>query len=287
MLGHKLVQVLGREPGLEVFSTVRRKYSEVAGYAMLDRERTIENVDASDLLNLRDAIADLEPAVVINAIGVIKQLPNAEDASYLHKINTVLPRSLEMFSEGVGFRLISISTDCVFSGRRGMYTEDDVPDASDAYGISKLRGEPTGNRCLTLRTSIIGRELGTRHSFVEWFLSNRNGRVRGYKNAIYSGFPTIVFAELLADLIKRHQNLSGLYHVSSDPISKYALLHLVNEAFAANIQIEPDASVVMDRSLDSSRFRAATGFSPDPWPAMIEQMADDPTFYDEFYWSRT
>ncbi|MBV9959025.1 MAG: SDR family NAD(P)-dependent oxidoreductase, partial [Acidobacteria bacterium] len=147
---------------------------------------------------------------------------------------------------------------------------------------TKYLGEAKGEGSLTLRTSIIGRELGTAHSLVEWFLSNRGGKVKGFQHAIYSGFPTIVMADIIADLIERHKDLSGLYHVSSEPINKYELLRLMREAYRVEIEIEPETEFRIDRSLDSQKFRAATGFTPDTWPQMIERMAADPTPYEEW-----
>jgi dTDP-4-dehydrorhamnose reductase len=182
----------------------------------------------------------------------------------------------------LGFRLICISTDCVFSGRKGYYNEQDTPDPVDDYGESKLAGEITEGNCLTIRTSMIGREIASSHSLVEWFLASRGRKVNGFVNVIYSGFPTIVLAEILGDIIADHPELRGIYNVSSDPVSKFELLALINKHFDAQVDIAPDPSVVMDRSLDSSRFRSTTGFEPETWDAMIKKMAHDPTPYDEW-----
>jgi dTDP-4-dehydrorhamnose reductase len=179
------------------------------------------------------------------------------------------------------FRFITIGTDCVFLGNRGNYREADVPDALDLYGRSKQYGEVVGRNCLTLRTSIVGRELGTSHSLVDWFLSQSES-VRGYSRAIFSGFPTIVFADIVADIIANHSTLSGLFHVSSEPIAKYDLLKLIKERTSFEIEIKEDREFAIDRSLDSSRFRDATGFAPLPWTEMVDRMFADPTPYDKF-----
>lgn len=179
-----------------------------------------------------------------------------------------------------GFRLITLSTDCVFTGEKGNYTEDDFPDARDLYGISKLLGEINNNNCLTIRTSIIGRELDSAHGLVEWFLSNRGKTIKGYLNAIYSGFPTIILAEILSGIIADSPRLQGIYHVSSDTINKFELLGLLNKYYKANAVIEPFEDFIVDRSLDSSVFRQATGFSPLTWEQMIEYMVSDPTPYE-------
>lgn len=197
-------------------------------------------------------------------------------------LNAIFPHRLAEIAGITGARLINISTDCVFDGKKGNYNEEDLPDATDVYGKSKNLGEVTGNNCLTLRTSIIGRELQTNHSLVEWFLSNRGKKVKGFVNAVYSGFPTIVLADIIAALIENHKNLSGLYHVSSEPINKYELLRLINEAYQAGVEIEPFDDFRIDRSLDSTKFRKETGIFPADWPEMIKRMADDKTPYDEW-----
>lgn len=280
MLGHKLVQAFGRE--FDTYTTIRRSFESVSRFGIFDEERTIAEVDVTDLSTVRTAIQFVKPDVLINAIGVVKQVPDAKDLEYMARVNTELPLALGEFSKELGFRLIGISTDCVFSGKKGNYVETDEPDANDAYGKTKRLGEVSSINSLTIRTSIIGRELDTAHSLVDWFLSNRGGRVSGYRGVIYSGFPTIVLAAILVSIIKKHPQLTGVYHVSSEPINKFDLLGLLNNAYMAKINIEPDNSVVIDRSLDSTRFRKSTGFAPESWLEMIEKMAADPTPYDRF-----
>jgi dTDP-4-dehydrorhamnose reductase len=179
-----------------------------------------------------------------------------------------------------GIRLIHISTDCVFSGRKGNYTEDDVPDAEDLYGRTKLIGEVAYAHTLTLRTSLIGRELRTRYGLTEWFLRQEK-TIKGYVNAIFSGFTTQAFARALLDHVIPNPSLAGVYHISNEPISKYDLLMLMNKAFGRAIEIQPDGDVKCDRSLDSSRFRAQSTFAPISWSTMIEEMAADTTTYAE------
>ena len=139
-----------------------------------------------------------------------------------------------------------------------------------------------GPSSLTLRTSIIGRELHTSSGLVEWFLNNRGGHVRGFSRAIYSGFTTQALARIIADLIERFPALNGLYQVSSEPINKYDLLCLIRHSFDLPVEIEQYADFELDRSLDSSRFRAATGFIPPGWPSMIEEMASDQSQYAQW-----
>lgn len=283
MLGHKLSQLYSQK--FETWVTVRTGFRDYERFRLFDEKRTLGGVDAFDFATVERAFELAQPDVVINAVGVIKQLQTAKDPITALTINSLLPHRLAALCRASGARLITLSTDCIFNGRRGMYTEDDISDAEDLYGRTKYLGEATGDSCLTLRTSIIGRELGTAHSLVEWFLQNRGGKIKGFTQAIYTGFPTIIMAEIIADVMLRHPNLSGLHHVSSEPIDKYELLCLIRDAYGIEIQIEPDADFKIDRSLDSARFREATGFRPLAWPEMIRAMAADPTPYDE--WRRT
>ena len=277
MLGHKLWQTY--RDRFDTWATVRSRPQEYAGYQLFDPERLIGGVDAFNFDTIVRTMATVRPDVVINCIGIIKQLSTAKDPIISLTINSLLPHRLANLCQAAGARFIHISSDCVFSGRKGMYTEDDISDAEDLYGRTKFLGEVAHSDCLTLRTSIIGREIQTTSGLVEWFLSNRGGRVRGYSRAIYSGFTTQALAQIIANIIERHSLLSGVYQVSSEPINKYDLLGLLRDAFDLSIEIESYPDLAIDRSLDSSRFRAAAGFMPPAWPAMIQELAADPTPY--------
>lgn len=281
MLGHKLVQCLSEH--FDVFATIRGSFDDVERYGIFEKDRIIENVDATNAELLEEIIAKTAPDVVINAIGVVKQVPSAKDVITTLELNAILPQRLAMLSKKLGFRLILFSTDCVFDGGRGMYNEQDTPNALDLYGKSKQLGEVSQDNVLTIRSSIIGRELSTSHSLIEWFLSNRGGRVFGYTTAIYSGFPTVVIADILKVLITEQPDLWGIHHIASEPINKFELLELVDEVYDAAIEIEPSDQLVIDRSLDASAFNSLTGFTPEDWPAMIQRMAADTTPYDDFH----
>ena len=282
MLGHKLVQ-MWRER-FDVWTTLRGNFESVEQFDIFDRQKTIPAVNAENfdlILNVFDLV---KPKVVINCIGVIKQLPTAKDPLPTLSINSIFPHRVAKLCRAANARFINLSTDCVFSGARGNYLETDTPDAVDLYGQSKHWGEVTNENCLTIRTSIIGRELGTAHSLVDWFLSNRglNQTLKGFTRAIYTGFPTIVLADILADVIETKTSAQGLWHLSSDPINKFDLLQMINKEFKANLEIEPDSNFHCDRSLNSEGYRREFNFKPQPWPRMIKQMAEDPTPYDEF-----
>jgi dTDP-4-dehydrorhamnose reductase len=279
MLGHKLTQV-SRER-FETWTSVRGEAGRYERFGLFEPSRLCAGVDVRDISAVERTIAAARPDVVVNAAGIVKQRPEAQDVDLSLAVNAVFPHQLAALCRAVGARLIHVSTDCVFSGRTGSYTEDDVPDAEDLYGRSKLLGEAPGEGVLIIRTSIIGRELDTAQGLVEWFLAQRE-RVRGFTHAIFSGLPTVVLAELIADLIVHHPALQGLYHVSASPTSKYELLLLLQGVYALPIAVEPDARVRVDRSLDSTRFRAATGFAPAPWSTLVERIAFDPTPYADW-----
>lgn len=280
MLGHKLVQRW--QDKFDVWTTLRGEFADYERYGILDRERTIDSLSVLDTAKLEDVVRQIRPDVIFNAIGIVKQVPTAKNTVTTLLINSVLPNQLADIASKLGSRMIQISTDCVFDGARGMYTENDRPDATDLYGKSKHLGEVGGENCLTLRTSIIGRELFTAHSLLEWIIGNRGKKVDGYSNAVFSGFPTIVLADIISTLISEHPMLSGVYHVSSDPINKFDLLNLINKSYNLGMEIDRFEDFHIDRSLDSTKYRKATGFAPEPWEAMIEAMANDATPYEDW-----
>jgi dTDP-4-dehydrorhamnose reductase len=242
----------------------------------------VEGVDAFDFDGLSRLLLRLRPDFLINCIGVIKQRHAASGYIPTITLNSLIPHRLAELSAGWGGRLIHFSTDCVFNGRRGMYIESDPSDAEDLYGKTKFLGETAEANALTLRTSIIGRELVNHHSLLDWFLSNRGGKVKGYRKSIYSGVTTNHLAEVVSNIIGDHRELSGVYQVASEPISKYELLRLLQEAYNVDIAIEPVDGENVDRSMDGSRFRAVTGYCCPPWTALVQQLANDPTPYEQW-----
>jgi dTDP-4-dehydrorhamnose reductase len=270
MMGSVAFHVLQEEPDHCVFGSVRSPGS-LRFFDGVAQRRIISGIDVENFDTMVDCFGKLEPDVVINCIGVIKQLSIAQDPLATLPLNSLLPHRLARLCRLIGARLIHISTDCVFSGRRGNYRETDTPDADDLYGRSKLLGEVDYPHATTLRTSIIGRELGTQNGLVEWFLSSGN-KVSGYTRAIYSGLTTEELTRVIARYVLPQPNLRGVFHVGSDPITKYELLRLIKDVYGLETEIVPDDSVVVDRSLNSERFRKATGYQPPSWLAMIERM---------------
>jgi dTDP-4-dehydrorhamnose reductase len=270
MLGHSLWAHCA--PRFDAIATVREPEVPPAAAGVLDPQRTITRVSVADFNSVAAAIEQAKPDVVVNCIGLVKQRPEAGDVAELMQANAVFPHQLA----AAGPRLIHISTDCVFSGDRGGYTESDRTDPIDLYGRSKLAGEPTGDGVLTLRTSMLGRELERHSGLLEWFLA-AGDRVAGYSNAIFSGPTTPVVCRLIGDLIERGGELDGIWHVGAEPISKLALLELVRDRFGLDTEIEPDPGVRVDRSLDASRLREAFDWNPPAWEEMIEELAEEET----------
>jgi dTDP-4-dehydrorhamnose reductase len=279
MLGHKMWQVFSKR--FDTYVTVRQEFGHYARLELFESARTIDRVCVQDFDSIMRAIIMVRPHVVVNCIGIVKQDLAVLDPLLSISVNAYFPHRLAQLCRAADIRLIHISTDCVFSGRRGNYAEKDIPDAEDLYGRTKFLGDLDNDGLLTLRTSMIGRELETSHGLIEWFLDQEDKSIKGYKRAIFSGFTTQVLAEIIAKIVLEHQNLQGICHVASEPISKFDLLSLVKKMYGLRIQIKPDESIVCDRSLDANLFKRATGYVSPSWAEMIEQMYNDPTPYSE------
>ncbi len=276
MLGHKLWQVLS--PRLDTHVTVRR--GDLRGaLGILDPDRTLTDVTADRFDTVAQAVASVRPDVVVNCIGIVKQAPEAQEAVTSISVNSLFPHRLAQVCDAEGARLVHVSTDCVFSGRAGRYAEDDVPDPVDLYGRSKLLGELADGDCLTVRTSIIGRELSGSHGLLEWFLGE-HGSVRGFRRAIFSGLTTQSLARILASIVSEHRALTGIRHLASEPISKFDLLRLLKDAYGLRVEIVPDETVVCDRSLDGTLLEHETALHAPSWAEMAAELAADDTPYE-------
>lgn len=241
----------------------------------------ISDVDVLNLDSLCKVLEQVRPDVVINCIGLIKQLSNAKDPLSALPINAMLPHQLARLCQLAGARLIHISTDCVFSGKSGFYTEKDNSDAEDLYGKSKFIGEISESaHAITLRTSIIGHEFNSKTALVEWFLSQQ-GAVKGFVNAIFSGLPTFELARVMRDYVIPKPELWGLYHVAATPINKYELLLLIAEIYKKKINILVDEDLKIDRSLNGERFKQATGYLAPDWSQLIALMYASQNLYEE------
>jgi dTDP-4-dehydrorhamnose reductase len=283
MLGHKMFQMLSRAfPDTACTLRERRDASRFGNIDLFQSDAVIDGFDATNDESLSRLFSTRRPDVVVNCVGVIKQRAAAQNAVPSIAINSLLPHRLRALSDAHGTRVIHISSDCVFSGSRGAYQETDLSDADDLYGRTKALGELWDGNVVTLRTSIIGRELKHHQSLLDWFLRQNPGTVRGYKRALWSGVTTIHLAELVARIIRDHPTLRGLYHVSSGTMSKHDLLQLLKDEYRLDIGIVPDEEVAIDRSLRGERLRAAIGYESPSWPAMAKQLVQDPTPYDRW-----
>lgn len=261
---------ISENPALEVFGTIRNEGAR-RHFNSNNQNNIISGVNIESQDDIIRAFAATKPDVVINCVGLVKQLADANDPLQAVPLNTLLPHRLARICQAIGARLVHISTDCVFSGKRGNYLESDFPDAEDLYGRSKFLGEVDYPNAITLRTSIIGHELGGTRSLVNWFLS-QNGEVEGFTKAIFSGLPTVELSNVVHDHVLPKPELHGLFHVSADAISKHDLLHLVAKTYGKSIQIKPSDRLVIDRSLNSDKFRKATGYRPATWPTLVQRM---------------
>jgi dTDP-4-dehydrorhamnose reductase len=270
LIGSTFLRVLSEKPSLDVFGTLRSGYF---GLQLKDiaSSKIFTGVDVEDDSKVLDTFAAIHPDVVINCVGVTKHKDDGNQPINAIKLNALFPHRLAQICSLLDIRLIHVSTDCVFSGKNGFYSESDQPDANDIYGKSKALGEVLYGDALTIRTSTIGHELNTSYGLLNWFLSQTD-KCKGFKKAVFSGLPTVVLAQVFKDHILNNRALKGLYHVAAAPINKYDLLQLIAETYGKKIDIESDEDFVIDRSLDASKFNLATGFKVPDWPELIQTM---------------
>lgn len=271
MLGNTVVRFLSIDKKNRVYATLRKS-------SKILEEKTsnvhfLKNISLESEDGLLRTFALSRPDVVINCVGLVKQLKSSQLPIESILINSLLPHRIARLCEFSNARFIHISTDCVFSGKLGNYSEDDIPDANDLYGRSKLMGEVCYGRSITLRTSIIGHEIERSIGLLEWFLKQEYS-IKGYQKAIFSGLPTVELARVISDYIIPNENLTGLYHVAAKPISKFHLLEIINEIYKKRINIQPDDELTIDRSLDASYFNKMTGYKAPDWYSLISKMKD-------------
>lgn len=283
MLGHQLCRILADR--MEVWGTVRENVTGFSNeFGFLPSDHYVGNIEVQNLLKIREILDALGPDAVVNGVGIIKQRDEAKQAIPSIQINALFPHQLANLCMERNIRLIHLSTDCVFSGLRGNYSEIDIPDPVDLYGRTKLLGELNHPGCLTLRTSIIGWQLNTFSSLLSWLALQRGKRIKGYQKAIYSGFSTSVMAHLIGDILLTRPDLSGLYQVASESISKFNLLVKLRDSLGWNdIVIDPDNHFFCDRSLSAKRFNTVTGWQPPTWDTMLQGLAAEWPLYAQFY----
>ena len=270
MIGSAIYKILHAESSFDVYGGMRDLSSRKFFSAPLQENL----VNYGNLVNKETIPFFLEkvnPEVVINCVGLTKHKKRADNPEIAMPINADMPHHFALICNDRNIRFIHISSDCVFSGSKGMYVESDLPDATDLYGRSKALGEVVNGNALTLRTSTIGHELHTKYGLLEWFLSQEN-ECFGFSRAIFSGLPSVVFAEVIKDFVLPNPHLEGLYHISAEPINKYELLKLIASIYGKKIEIKQDREFTINRSLNHEKFKAATSYTPAPWPELIETM---------------
>jgi dTDP-4-dehydrorhamnose reductase len=276
MLGHKVFEVLTKNPDLDVVGTV-------TGMEKIDRflpvalkPKVVAGIYADRFSTVKDLITELKPDVVINCIGIIKQNPSSHDTLTMITINALFPQQLAALCDETGARMITVATDCVFDGQKGEpYLETDLPTCHDNYGMTKYLGEIPNSKHLTLRTSIIGHELDSHVSLLDWFLNEDKPEVTGFTHAIFSGLTTLEFADFLNKYVLPDPGLQGLYHLSVDPISKCDLLDIIAKEYGKKVKVLPDDKLKINRALNSGKLRDATGYLSPSWEILIKQMHQD------------
>ena len=271
MLGNAVLRVLATAREHQIYGTLRSDDSYNLRAQLEPSCNITHGVDVENNDSLVKIFGQVRPDAVVNCVGLVKQLGHAADPLLAIPINSLLPHRLAALCRIGGARLIQISTDCVFSGEKGNYVESDVPDATDLYGRTKFLGEVSASNVVVLRTSIVGHELRSSRSLINWFLT-QSVSIKGFSRAIFSGVPTVVLARIIREIVLPAPDLQGLYHIAAEPISKYDLLNLVREMYGKQIEVVRDDTLVIDRSLNADRFRIATGYVPPAWPEMVRQM---------------
>jgi len=279
MLGHMLIRVLS--PHHHVVGTTRSQYNAHSPLKrIMNGNNLINLVDVRDLPRVEKVIHETKPDVIINCVGLIKQKMEPENSVDAIQLNSLFPHQLAEICHKSNIRFIHFSTDCVFQGTSGIKRLSDAPNATDLYGLSKLLGELNTSPCLTLRTSIVGRQLFGSESLFEWAISQRGTTVNGYKNAIYTGLTTLQLSQIIKRLIEDFPELSGTHQVASLPISKFELISKLNDHLKLNLRIQPETEFICDRTLDGTEFNQSTNIDIPSWDEMLTEFSADQSFYE-------
>ena len=272
MLGHMLFKYFNFYSSLNTIGILRDK-SNLSNDPKLYKSKNIFEFNILEDNELNKLINKFKPEFIINCVGIVKQHQDANNPLVSIAVNSLFPHKLNKLCQLFGIKLIHISTDCIFSGKRGNYTENDYSDSSDLYGRSKFLGEINTNNGITLRTSYIGEELVTKRGLLSWFLS-QEGIIKGFSKAIYSGLTTLEIAKVIEKFVLPNKSLKGIYHLSSNPIDKYSLLNIIKKEYEKDVIIVKDKNYKINRSLNSSKFQFETGYKPLKWEKSIKLMRD-------------
>lgn len=284
MLGHQMWRKLNRwseTSRAQVFGTVRKNKDHYKKLGLPQTQNLIDGVDVADFKKLNLLLDEVKPTVVINCVGLTLRKKDLGDIEKCYHLNAMLPQFVGQWCNTHKAKLFHFSTDCVFDGKKGAaYAESDLPTAFDHYGISKYLGEAQTGVNLTMRLSIVGRELENRTELFEWIFAQANGSANGFSSAKYTGLTTGFVANEVIRVLENYPELSGLYQVSSEVITKYEIMDKLNKKFNLGIQIEKNGDYVVDKSLDCSRYQKATGFVQPSWNQMIDDLYLDREFYE-------
>lgn len=272
MLGSTAFNTL-RENGYEVYGTVRSRAASERLRAK--RSLIIEGITAENIESISEVLANIKPDFVINCIGIVKQDSNAQSIEKILPVNSIFPHRLAALCKIGEIKMIHISTDCVFSGKKGNYREEEEKDATDLYGISKGLGEVNEmeGTALTLRTSVVGHELNSNRSLIDWFLSNKPGsNIEGYEKVFYNGLSTVEVCKVLKIVMESEKWKSGLINLSGEKINKANLLRMVNKVYSAGVNICSVNKPTLDRTLNSDRFREMYNYKPPSWEMQLNDL---------------
>jgi dTDP-4-dehydrorhamnose reductase len=274
MIGHRLFMDMSQK--FETFGTLKNDKIFYENNSLFGKKNVVENMDVLNFEVLTGALAAIDPDVIINCVGITKRKKEIENTRRTLYINALFPHKLAEWSKVNNKRIIHFSTDCVFDGKIGNYSEESLTTAKDLYGRTKALGEINYNHALTLRSSFIGRELFSKTELLEWFLSQKGSSIKGYTKALYTGVSTTFLSQIIADIIENHPNLSGIKQLSTEnPISKYELLCLAREAFKCKIEIVPDDTLEIKSTLKGNKLKDALGYTVPSWAKMMNDLARD------------
>ena len=276
MIGHKIAQ------SLEDFELIlaSRKSISLKSIGIIKGKMVLHNLITDSLDLLLDSTT---PDIIINCAGITTRRGVEDNIVNTGLLNSELPHKLDSWANLNSKKLIHFSTDCVFSGNRGNYLDNDFADADDIYGKSKALGEVDSPNTLTLRCSMIGRELYNFTELFEWLLKNKNKKIEGYSNTFYSGITTVRMGIILNQILKKNLNLSGIYNISSTPISKFDLLIKLSNAFNLNVEVKQNTNNKSNKVLISEKFTEITGIYPPNWDDLISEFKEDCEKYKSLY----
>ena len=283
MIGHKMYQMISKV-NEDTWVTLRNDLSTYKFSDIYNHEKVIDNIDLSDFKKMLNTLNEIKPDIILNACGITIRRGVEKIKSDTILLNSVLPHILNEWVTLNNKKLIHFSTDCVFSGKKGNYSDSDIKDANDLYGTTKSLGEIIDSKfTITLRGSMIGRELEYKTELFEWFLKQSGKNIKGFDEVIYSGITNVKMGEIVLRVINYYPNLSGIYNVSSKPITKFDLLKLCNVYFGINSIIEMDNSYTNNKNLISDKFFNEIGIEQPNWNDLIRQLKDDCLIYNNLY----